>query len=177
MPAPRRLGTGMCSKLTEPLTTRRYAMSLLATGAAAAVAIILNATTPPPAPPPPFTSAFRLVSHDGVRVDSGSLPRAPYAVFFGFTSCPAVCSASLMELIAILNEIGRRATEFKVYFVTLDPERDTPAVLGDFASSFGSTIVGLTGSPEEIAAAARSFGVFYRRVPLDGGGILSIILL
>lgn len=140
---------------------------------AACVAVIALASKLPAHRPPPFgivDGEFQLTSHAGERIDSRSLTGSSYAVFFGFTHCPGACSASLMEMVELLRELGAPAERFKVYFITLDPERDTQSVLADFVSAFGPQIVGLTGSEEEVAAAARSFRADYRKAPSEDGG-------
>ncbi len=75
----------------------------------------------------------------------------------------------LMQLSKLLRELGPAAAGFKVYFISLDPERDTPAVLTEFVASFGTAVVGLTGSKAEIGAAAKSFHAYYRVVPIEDG--------
>ncbi len=113
---------------------------------------------------------FRLMSQDGEILDSERLKGKPYGVFFGFTRCPEICPTTMMDMSALLNELGDKAKDFHLYFVSVDPERDTPAVLRDFLGSFEPKVTGLTGTPEEIAAIAKSFRVYYRKVPLEGGG-------
>ncbi len=113
--------------------------------------------------------AFRLTSSRGEIVDSRALQGHAYAIFFGFTQCPAVCSTTLAQMANLVQELGLAASSFKSYFVTLDPERDTPAALNDFLASFEPAPVGLTGSAEEIAAAAKAFRVYHRKVRLEHG--------
>ena len=93
----------------------------------------------------------------------------PYAVFFGFTRCPAVCSTTMLEMSSLLRDVGREAADIKAFFVTLDPERDAAETLTNFLSSFGPEIVGLTGTGEEIAGAVKSFRVYYRKVLTEHG--------
>ena len=124
---------------------------------------------PGPSSPAPIEGAFRLVSQNGEVVDSRALRRRPYAVFFGFTHCPGACSTMLMQMSELLRELGPAAAGFKVYFISLDPQRDTQAVLTEFVASFGTAVVGLTGSKVEIAGAAKSFHAYYRVVPIEDG--------
>lgn len=114
--------------------------------------------------------SFRLTASSGEAIDDRALIGRPYAVFFGFTKCPEVCPTTLLELTRALKDIGPRASQFDVFFVTLDPERDTPEVLSEFTASFGPRFVGLSGSAEEVARAAEAFRVYHRKVPLEGGG-------
>jgi len=86
-------------------------------------------------------------------------------VFFGYTQCPDVCPTTLAELAAARKLLGADGARVQGVFVTLDPERDTPAVLKAYVGSFGDGFVGLWGSADEIKAAARQFKVFYAKVP------------
>lgn len=111
---------------------------------------------------------FVLTDEDGRRFDSRSIAGQPYAVFFGFTHCPDVCPTSMLEIATILRDAGQVAQDFRVYFITVDPERDTPELLKVYTDSFDPRIIGLTGSVEEIAAVARAHRAFYRRVSTGG---------
>ena len=92
----------------------------------------------------------------------GSMPM----VFFGFTQCPAVCPTTLARAAQIRKLLrGRDRDLFQVVFITLDPERDTPEVLDAYVKAFDPTFTALTGTPEEIAAVAKEFKVFYEKVP------------
>lgn len=110
---------------------------------------------------------FSLVDSAGRAVTEANFAGTPYIVYFGFTFCPDVCPTELQTLAAALERLGPKADKVKVLFVTVDPERDTPSVVGDYARAFGPHVLGLTGSPEQVAAAARTFGVFFQKVPLS----------
>jgi len=84
-------------------------------------------------------------------------------VFFGFTHCPDICPAELQVIAASLDELGPKAEEVVPIFVTLDPERDTPEVMADYVKNFGSRFVGLTGSAEAIAEAAKAYRVAFSK--------------
>lgn len=108
---------------------------------------------------------FRLAAHDGTEVSAASLAGKPYALFFGFTHCPDVCPTSMMEITNDLAALGDAATSFRVYFVTVDPARDTAAALKEYLSSFDARIVGLIPRDEtELASMARMFRAIYRKV-------------
>lgn len=92
----------------------------------------------------------------------GSMPM----VFFGFTQCPAICPTTLARAVQIKKLMGRDGDFLKVVFITLDPERDTPQVLDDYVKAFDPSFTALSGTPEQIAATAKEFGVFYEKVPL-----------
>ena len=112
---------------------------------------------------------FRLTSHEGRIFDSAELKGAPYALFFGFTHCPDVCPTTLLEMTQHLAALGPAADKLKVLFVTVDPERDTPQLLKDYLSAFDPRIIGLTGTPAEIAAVAKSYRAYYEKVPSKSG--------
>ena len=87
-------------------------------------------------------------------------------IFFGFTQCPAVCPTALARAAQIRQQLkGRDRDLFRVVFITLDPERDTPEVLDAYVKAFDPSFVALTGTPEEIDAVAREFKVFYEKIP------------
>ena len=113
---------------------------------------------------------FKLTAQDGRVFDSAALAGAPYALFFGFTHCPDVCPTTLLEMTQHLAALGPSAAKLKVVFVTVDPERDTVQLLKDYLSAFDPRIIGLTGTPAEIAAVARSYRAYYEKVPTKSGG-------
>ena len=119
---------------------------------------------------PAVGGPFQLVSQDGAIFDSARLNGKPYALFFGYTQCPDVCPTTLTDMAELLAELGPVARDFRILFVTIDPERDTPQVLRDYLASFEPHVTGLTGSAQQIADVAKSFRVYYKKVPLAGGG-------
>ena len=90
----------------------------------------------------------------------------PSAMFFGYTFCPDVCPTTLFEMTAWLDTLGPDADRLKVYFVTVDPERDTAEAVGAYVGAFHSRFVGLTGTPEQIAQATKVYRVFAQKAPL-----------
>lgn len=112
---------------------------------------------------------FRLKDQNGQIVDSETLKGKPYAIFFGFTHCPEICPTTMTDMAALMGKLGDGAKGFKIYFVSVDPERDTPEKLRSYLGSFEPHMIGLTGTPDEIATVAKEFRVYYRKVPLDGG--------
>ena len=110
---------------------------------------------------------FRLTDQNGRTVTEQEFKGAPFLVFFGFTHCPEVCPTTLFEVSEILRKLGPDAERLRVAFITIDPERDTPAALKDYLSSFDSRMVGLTGDPADIAAVAKAYRVYYKKVPLE----------
>ncbi|HUH87025.1 MAG TPA: SCO family protein, partial [Pusillimonas sp.] len=90
-------------------------------------------------------------------------------VFFGFTQCPDVCPTSMSQLAHAMELLGTDADQVQVLMVSVDPERDTPDVLRSYVTAFDPSFVGLTGTPEQLAATAKSFRAFYSKVPTPGG--------
>ena len=86
-------------------------------------------------------------------------------VFFGFTHCPDVCPTTLLELANVRKALGKDGDKLQGIFVTVDPERDTPAVLKAYVSNFGADLIALRGSPEQTKAVAKHFKVHYAKVP------------
>ena len=87
------------------------------------------------------------------------------AVFFGYTQCPDVCPTTLQELLEVKQALGADGAKLQPIFVSLDPERDTPEVLKAYLANFDESFVGLTGTPEELAAVAKDFKIFFKKVP------------
>ena len=90
-------------------------------------------------------------------------------LFFGFTHCPEICPTTMMDMQRLIDRLGPAGKDFRVFFVSVDPERDTPEVLRSYLASFEPHVVGLTGTPEEIAAVAKAFRAYYKKVPTGGG--------
>ena len=113
---------------------------------------------------------FSLSDQNGRPITDQDLKGRPFLVFFGFTHCPDVCPTTLFEVSEILRALGPDADRIGALFITVDPERDTPAVIKDYLSSFDPHLVGLTGDPATIAAVAKAYRVYFKKVPLDQGG-------
>ncbi len=113
---------------------------------------------------------FELVDQDGRAVSEQEFKGKPFLVFFGFTHCPEICPTALFEMSEVLRKLGPDADRVRALFVTVDPERDTPAVLKDYLSSFEPQVRGLTGDPAAVAAVEKSYRVYAKKVPLEGGG-------
>lgn len=107
---------------------------------------------------------FRLTADDAASVGPGDWIGRPTIVFFGFTWCPDICPTTLASISGWLDRLGPDADRLNVAFITVDPERDTPAVLADYVSAFHPRIVGYAGTPAELARAARGFAVEYEKV-------------
>lgn len=117
----------------------------------------------------PIGGPFRLTSHEGKPFTDAELRGKPFAVFFGFTHCPEVCPTTLYDLTQDLEALGPDADKLRVAFITVDPARDNPELMKTYLSSFDPRIVGLTGTEEDIAAVAKAYKIYYRKVPTDSG--------
>ncbi len=106
----------------------------------------------------------------GGFVDSRDLVGKPYGVFFGFTHCPEVCPTTLFEMSTAFGELKDEAKDFRLFFITVDPERDKPEILKDYLSNFDARIEGLVPTLDELPDLARSFRVVYEKVPSSDGG-------
>ncbi|MCB1457220.1 MAG: SCO family protein, partial [Nitratireductor sp.] len=113
---------------------------------------------------------FTLSRTDGTVFTEKDIAGKPYAIFFGFTNCPEVCPTTLYEASGWLEQLGSDADKIGIYFVTVDPERDTPELIAEYVSSFDKRIVGLTGTPEQIETIKKEYRVFSQKVDLEGGG-------
>ena len=115
---------------------------------------------------PAVGGPFQLVNQDGQAVDQTLLDGKWSLVFFGFTYCPDYCPTTLTALEATKQQMGDRAKDIQIVFVTVDPERDTPQALKDYLSSdgFPRGVIGLTGTPAQVKAAADAYRAFYQKV-------------
>ena len=113
---------------------------------------------------------FALVDHHGKSVTDRDYLGKPALVFFGFTNCPNVCPATLLEMTNQLKDLAQDADRLNVLFITVDPERDTPQQLALYLSSFDPRITGLSGTPENILAAEKAYHIYAKKVPLEDGG-------
>jgi protein SCO1 len=107
---------------------------------------------------------FSLVGGDGKPVTDRDFRGRYMLIFFGFTHCPDICPAELQVIAQALEQLGDKAKKVVPIFITLDPEWDTPEAMANYVKSFGPNFVGLTGSPEAIAAAAKAYRVAYSKV-------------
>lgn len=117
-----------------------------------------------------FGKTLELSDHNGQRRTLADFKGKVVALFFGFTHCPDVCPTTLSEMAVVMKELGADAGRLQVLFVSVDPERDTADVLKRYVPAFNPSFLGLTGSADEIARAAKEFKIYYQKQPLKGGG-------
>lgn len=108
-------------------------------------------------------SKFNLTDHNGRAVDEGDFAGRWQLVFFGFTHCPDICPTTLIYMASVTNLLGEKAERVVPIFITVDPDRDTVPVLAEYISAFHPRLIGLTGSKEQVAAAAKEFKVYFER--------------
>jgi protein SCO1/2 len=112
-------------------------------------------------------SDFELVDQNNKKVTKANLLGSPTVLFFGFTYCPDVCPTTLQSLSELIDKLGKDKDKLKFYFVSVDPERDTPDVLKDYLSSFNPKINALTGKQKDLDVLIKSFSIYAKKVPLD----------
>jgi protein SCO1 len=112
---------------------------------------------------------FSLVDQDGKPFTDADLKGKWQLVFFGYTHCPDVCPTALNDLSLALDQLGAKKNQVGIVFISVDPERDTPAVLKSYVESFGGPIVALTGTADDIKQAAQDYKVYYAKHPRADG--------
>ena len=111
---------------------------------------------------PQVGGRFTLTDHNGKRVSDGDFRGKAMVVFFGFTNCPDICPIGLARIAEMMDALGPRAADVQPIFVTVDPGRDTSAVMKSYVEHFSDRIIGLTGTPEQIAAIAKAYRVYFK---------------
>ncbi len=117
----------------------------------------------------PVGGPFSLTDHTGQPVTEADFAGQHMLVFFGFTYCPDICPTELATIGQAMEMLGEAGTALQPVFITIDPERDTPEALAEYVALFHPRIVGLTGTPDAIAAVADAYRVYYAKVAADGG--------
>ncbi len=112
---------------------------------------------------------FLLEDQNGKPVSDQDMKGRPFLVFFGFTRCPDICPTTLFDVSQVLRQLGPDADRTGALFITVDPERDTPAVLKDYLSNFDPHLRGLTGDQAAVDVAIKAYRVYAQKVPLDDG--------
>jgi protein SCO1/2 len=173
------------------MSRRRFAVAVAALAAVLMVSIlgvlyftgILDSASPrnnfasqpalyTPLSPPTRGGPFSLVDHTGRAVTDEEFRGRFMLVFFGYTYCPDICPTELQTASEAMEALGEAGNKLQPVFISVDPERDTPEVLADYVDVFHPRLVGLTGTPEQVAAAAKVYQAAYMKVPLpsaEGG--------
>ncbi len=114
---------------------------------------------------PGYATDFRLTDHTGKIRTMGDFHGKVVAIFFGFTFCPDVCPTTLSDMRSVMQQLEPRSDKLQVLFITVDPKRDTLAVLSKYVPSFHPSFLGLYGDDEATAKVVRDFKIFARAVP------------
>ncbi|MBI3703149.1 MAG: SCO family protein [Rhizobiales bacterium] len=112
---------------------------------------------------------FKLIDQDGKPITDQDFKGRPFLVFFGYTHCPDVCPTTMFEIGEVLRALGSDSHRAVGLFITVDPERDTPADIKDYISSFGPLMRGATGDAAAIAAVEKAYRVYAKKVPTENG--------
>ncbi|MDB5958735.1 MAG: hypothetical protein JWP59_29 [Massilia sp.] len=112
-----------------------------------------------------YAEDFALTDHNGVPRNLASFRGKVVLVFFGYTQCPDVCPTTMAELAGVMKELGPKADQVQVLFITVDPERDTQQLLAEYVPAFDKRFLGLRGDAAATAKVAKEFKVFYAKVP------------
>jgi cytochrome oxidase Cu insertion factor (SCO1/SenC/PrrC family) len=112
---------------------------------------------------------FSLTDQDGRKVTDKDFLGKYMLIFFGYTYCPDVCLTELQVMSAALDNLGAKADDIQPIFISFDPQRDTPEVLKQYVANFHPRLIGLTGTPEEIASVAKAYRVYYSKVDGSSG--------
>ncbi len=110
---------------------------------------------------------FQLVAQNGQPITEKAFLGKPTALFFGFTHCPEVCPTTLFELNGWMEKVDPAGDKMQAYFVSVDPERDTPEVLNQYVSNVSKRITGVTGTPDKIAETLKGYRIYAKKVPVD----------
>jgi len=116
-----------------------------------------------------YGAPFTLVDQNGAPITEKAFRGHPSAVFFGFTHCPEVCPTTLFEMDGWLKTLGDEGKDIRAYFVSIDPERDTPEAMQSYVTNVSDRITGITGQPDKVGEMAKSFGIYWKKVELEGG--------
>ena len=112
---------------------------------------------------------FKLIDQNGKPITDQDMKGRPFLVFFGYTHCPDICPTTLFEMSEVMRALGNDADRIGALFITVDPERDTPAVMKDYLSSFDPHLRGATGDRKAIDAVEKAYRVYAKKVPTDNG--------
>jgi len=121
-----------------------------------------------------YARSFTLTDHNGKLRTLNDFKGKLVLVFFGYTQCPDVCPTTMTEVASALQQLGPRANEVQVLFITIDPERDTQELLRQYVPAFSPTFLGLRGDAAQTAAVAKEFRVFYQKVEGSKPGVYSM---
>lgn len=110
---------------------------------------------------------FELTAQNGQPITEKAFQGKPTALFFGFTHCPEVCPTTLFELNGWMEKVDPAGDKLQAYFVSVDPERDTPEIMQQYVSNVSKRIIGITGPADKIAETLKGYRIYAKKVPVD----------
>lgn len=144
-------------------------VAVLALGGGIALRQVIDARSPTSVVATQLGEPFVLTDHDGNEITQAAFEGKPSLLFFGFTHCPDVCPTTIYDMESWLTDLDVGDDAINAYFVTIDPERDTPEFLRDYLEPQSDRITGITGAPDDVWAMARSWRVYWQKRPLGEG--------
>ena len=114
-------------------------------------------------------SPFLLTDMNNNSITEKSFEGPLTAIFFGFTHCPDVCPMTLNKMDIVLDKLKENKKDLKFFFISVDPERDTPEVVKNYLNNFNNSFIGITGKPEEIFSLSKSWGIISQKIFLENG--------
>ncbi|WGH79035.1 SCO family protein [Jannaschia ovalis] len=145
------------------------AVAALALGGGFAARQLMDSRTVSTAVGTELGAPFELVDHTGAPITEAAFEGRPSLLFFGFTHCPEICPTTVYDMETWLTELDVAPDALGAFFVTIDPERDTPEFLADYLEPQSERIIGITGAPEDVWAMAKSWRVYFQKRPLGEG--------
>jgi protein SCO1 len=128
-----------------------------------------------PVPDSPVAPAFTLTDQYGTQRSLSDFKGKVVSLFFGFTHCPDICPTHLARQAEVMRQLGPQAEQVAVLFVSLDPERDTPAALKTYMDAFDPRFIALTGSSEQTSKVAKQYKIFWQKTPLPDSALVYTI--
>ena len=128
-----------------------------------------------PVPDSPVAPAFTLTDQYGTQRSLSDFKGKVVSLFFGFTHCPDICPTHLARQAEVMRQLGPQAEQVAVLFVTLDPERDTPAALKSYMDAFDPRFIALTGSSEQTNKVAKQYKIFWQKTLLPDSALIYTI--
>lgn len=112
---------------------------------------------------------FSLIDHNGKPITEAAFEGRPTLVYFGYTRCPEICPTTLYEMSGWFDTLGEKGKDLRAFFITVDPERDTPETMKGYAEAFSDRVTGITGDPGKVHALLAAWHIYYAKVPTDDG--------
>ena len=112
---------------------------------------------------------FNLIDHNGKPITEAAFEGKPTLVYFGFTRCPEVCPTTFYEMAGWFDTLGDKGKDLQAFFITVDPERDTPEIMKGFAEAFTDRATGITGDPEKVWDLLAAWHVYYKKIYDEDG--------